>query len=103
MPDQQAKIEPYRALVVTSRGGTDEAFVSRMFAPRSGIPEDPVTGSAHCLLAPYWSRKLETQEFLVARQVSAREGLMDIIWDKEKGVCHMRGDARVIAEGQLQL
>ena len=48
-------------------------FVSRFFAPASGIPEDPVTGSAHCSLAPYWAERLGKSE-LVARQISARGG-----------------------------
>jgi PhzF family phenazine biosynthesis protein len=44
----------YRGIIVTSRGSRSD-FVSRCFAPRFGIPEDPVTGSAHCVLVPYWS------------------------------------------------
>jgi predicted PhzF superfamily epimerase YddE/YHI9 len=48
-------------------------FVSRFFAPRFGIPEDPVTGSAHCELAPYWAGKLG-KTILSARQVSRRGG-----------------------------
>lgn len=61
-----------RGTIVTARGdGCD--FVSRFFAPRLGVPEDPVTGSAHCALAPYWSRRLGKSD-LSARQVSARGG-----------------------------
>ena len=52
-------------------GGID--FVSRFFAPGVGIPEDPVTGSAHCTLIPYWARRLGRKK-LRARQVSARGG-----------------------------
>lgn len=59
--------------VIVSAPGTDVDFVSRFFAPRAGIPEDPVTGSAHCTLVPYWSRKLGKRE-LLARQVSPRTG-----------------------------
>lgn len=51
----------------------DPDFVSRVFAPQLGIPEDPVTGSAHCLLIPYWAKRLGKAE-LRARQVSARGG-----------------------------
>ena len=50
-----------------------EDFVSRFFAPQSGIPEDPVTGSAHTALTPYWSKKLGKQ-FLNAKQLSKRGG-----------------------------
>jgi PhzF family phenazine biosynthesis protein len=61
-----------RGTIVTAQGdGCD--FVSRFFAPRFGIPEDPVTGSAHCALTPYWSRRLG-KSALHARQVSARGG-----------------------------
>ncbi len=61
-----------RGVIVTARG--DEAdFVSRFFAPKYGIPEDPVTGSAHSALTPYWSAKLGKKD-LKARQVSNRGG-----------------------------
>jgi len=66
---------PARGVIVTSRtnGKSDYDFVSRFFAPQSGVPEDPVTGSAHCALTPYWSAKLGKQE-LVAYQASPRGG-----------------------------
>lgn len=53
--------------------GVEVDFVSRFFAPRAGIPEDPVTGSAHCTLIPYWAERLSRQ-VLTARQLSARGG-----------------------------
>jgi PhzF family phenazine biosynthesis protein len=59
----------------TADGNID--FVSRFFAPQLGINEDPVTGSAHCSLAPYWAAKLGKSE-LMARQVSARSGLLKL-------------------------
>jgi predicted PhzF superfamily epimerase YddE/YHI9 len=64
-----------RAVVVTARAnaGTGADFVSRCFAPRVGIPEDPVTGSAHCALAPWWSERLGRTE-LIGDQLSARGG-----------------------------
>jgi len=61
-----------RGVIVTAQG--DEVdFVSRFFAPAAGIPEDPVTGSAHCALTPYWAARLGKSS-LLARQVSARGG-----------------------------
>lgn len=60
-----------RGLVVTARGDASCDFASRFFAPQSGIPEDPATGSAHCALAPYWAAALG-RETLHARQLSAR-------------------------------
>ena len=67
-----------RGVIVTSRASTvNVEFVSRFFAPGSGIDEDPVTGSAHCCLAPYWAPKLGKTEF-VAHQLSARGGVLRI-------------------------
>ena len=61
--------------VIATAPGTDADFVSRFFAPKAGIDEDPVTGSAHCTLIPYWADRLGKSD-LVARQVSARGGLL---------------------------
>jgi len=61
-----------RGLIITARGDQSD-FVSRFFAPRVGIPEDPVTGSAHCVLIPYWGEVLGKKE-LHAFQVSKRGG-----------------------------
>jgi len=69
---------PFQGVIATSRsdeGGVD--FVSRYFAPRVGIQEDPVTGSAHSSLGPYWAEKLGVHE-LRARQVSARGGELKV-------------------------
>jgi len=60
-------------LIVTAPGDEGYDFVSRFFAPDKGVPEDPVTGSAHCALVPYWARRLGKRE-LRARQVSPRGG-----------------------------
>src|SRR2546422_3414822 len=69
---------PVQGVMVTSRAtsaGFD--FVSRYFAPRAGIPEDPVTGSAHCCLGPYWSQRLH-KDTLTAYQASARGGVVHV-------------------------
>lgn len=63
-----------RGVMVTAPG-EDVDFVSRFFAPQSGVNEDPVTGSAHCALTPYWAKELG-QASLVARQLSSRSGLV---------------------------
>ncbi len=69
---------PVRGVIVTARGSTPEFdFVSRFFAPAAGVPEDPVTGSAHCALGPYWESKLNKQSF-TAYQASARGGVMKV-------------------------
>jgi PhzF family phenazine biosynthesis protein len=59
--------------MIVTAPGDDVDFVSRFFAPALGVPEDPVTGSAHCTLVPYWSRRLG-KDALHARQISARGG-----------------------------
>jgi PhzF family phenazine biosynthesis protein len=83
-------------LIATAPGegeGPDACdFVSRFFAPAMGVPEDPVTGSAHCTLTPYWAQQTGKQSFF-ARQVSRRGGE---IW------CSLHGD-RVYLEGQAVL
>lgn len=71
--DQIARL-PCRGLIVTARGEKYD-MISRFFAPQLGIPEDPVTGSAHCSLYPYWQPKLG-QEELIAYQASARGGVI---------------------------
>jgi len=74
-PDSAAVAElPGRGLIVTA-SATEVDFVSRFFAPSCGIAEDPVTGSAHCSLTPYWAERLGRSD-LVARQLSARGGML---------------------------
>jgi len=60
-------------LIVTAKGDDGYDFVSRFFAPDKGVPEDPVTGSAHCALTPFWAKRL-SKKTLCARQVSPRGG-----------------------------
>ena len=62
-----------RGVMITAREGKDYDFISRFFAPGAGVDEDPVTGSAHCALAPYWGEKLSKTE-LTAYQASKRGG-----------------------------
>jgi len=64
---------PYRCVVISSKGSKQYDFITRVFAPSAGINEDPVTGSAHCMLAPYWNEILKKKE-LLAYQASARGG-----------------------------
>ncbi len=81
---------PYRGVIVTARASTPGFdFVSRFFAPKVGVNEDPVTGSAHCCLGPYWKKQLRKDDF-TAYQASPRGGVVRV------GV---RGD-RVLLGGQ---
>jgi PhzF family phenazine biosynthesis protein len=66
-----------RGVIVTAVGDGLHDVVSRFFAPAAGIPEDPVTGSAHTTLAPFWAERLATDDFL-AHQASARGGVMKV-------------------------
>jgi len=75
-----------RGVIITAKGEESD-FVSRFFAPKYGVNEDPVTGSAHCALIPYWSEKLGKKD-LLARQVSRRGGEL---------FCKDKGDRVVIA------
>jgi len=92
---------PVRGVMVTSRATTPGwDFVSRFFAPGSGIDEDPVTGSAHCCLTPYWSRKLGRTEF-VARQVSPRGGTLRLALEGDR--VKLRGQAVTVLTGELRV
>jgi PhzF family phenazine biosynthesis protein len=84
---------PVRGVIVTSRSAPPQFdFVSRFFAPAAGVNEDPVTGSAHCALGPYWQAKLNRCDF-TAIQASIRSGIVKL---------SVRGD-RVILRGQAVL
>lgn len=80
-PDIPALARLHERAVIATAPGTDADFVSRFFAPQLGVPEDPVTGSAHCSLIPFWSRRLGRKR-LFARQVSARGGEL---WCEDRG------------------
>jgi predicted PhzF superfamily epimerase YddE/YHI9 len=91
-----------RGIIVTSRAsspdGSGHDFVSRFFAPRSGIDEDPVTGSAHCSLAPYWAAKLG-RDSLTGWQASARGGEVRMRVAGERVV--LAGRAVTVLRGEL--
>lgn len=90
---------PVRGVIVTARS-TDPRFdfVSRFFAPGSGVDEDPVTGSAHCALTPYWAKKLGRTE-MTAYQASARGGVVHVrlAGDRVK----LGGNAVTVFRGEL--
>ena len=89
-----------RGLILTARGTGRYDFVSRFFAPKVGVNEDPVTGSAHCKLAYFWQQKLNKSEFL-AYQASPRGGeiKLSIVQDR----VHLTGKAVTILKGEWQL
>lgn len=88
-----------RGVIVTGRSATpDWDFVSRFFAPAAGIDEDPVTGSAHCCLAPFWSRRLKKTSFR-ARQISARGGELKVDLDGDR--VRLGGQAVTVLRAEL--
>ena len=86
--------------VIVTAAGTDCDFVSRFFAPRLGVPEDPVTGSAHCVLVPYWAARLGKNE-LHARQLSARGG--ELFCEARGKRVWMAGRAAKYLEGVIEI
>ena len=95
-PNMDALIKLDQSGVIVTAPGADCDFVSRFFAPRLGVPEDPVTGSAHCVLTPYWAKKFGKAK-LHARQLSARGGELfceargERVWIAGKAVKYLEG------------
>ena len=88
-----------KGLIITTKGDEEFDFYSRYFAPWVGVNEDPVTGSAHTLLYPYWSKKLN-KEVLLAKQVSKRGGVMEL-YEKD-GKLIIAGESVITFSGQFQ-
>ncbi|KAG9000348.1 hypothetical protein FRB94_011978 [Tulasnella sp. JGI-2019a] len=103
------KLASYKAIILTSSRPSSLApqakFISRIFAPAVGLPEDPVTGSAHCVLAPYWAKVLNVPSghAITARQASSRGGDLEVVWDEANARVKMRGNAIVVARGEMYI
>ncbi len=90
-----------RGVIVTARSDTPHYdFVSRFFAPGAGIDEDPVTGSAHCCLGPFWAARLGKTD-LVGYQASARGGVVRVRLEGER--VKLGGQAVTVLRGELVL
>jgi PhzF family phenazine biosynthesis protein len=89
---------PVRGVIVTARATADYDFISRFFAPGSGVDEDPVTGSSHCCLTPYWSERLGKTE-MNAYQASPRGGAIRVRLDGDR--VKLAGHAVTIFRGEL--
>ncbi len=107
-PDTLASLEPdmralasfdTRGFVVTAAADDDADFVSRFFGPGVGVPEDPVTGSAHCALGPYWADHLGRTR-LTGQQVSARGGTVGVNV-QPNGRVHLSGHAVTVFRGEV--
>ncbi|MEO7724257.1 MAG: PhzF family phenazine biosynthesis protein [Chthoniobacterales bacterium] len=99
-PDLEAVAKLDAQGLVVTAPGEDCDFVSRYFAPAAGIPEDPVTGSTHCTLIPYWSQRLGKKE-LFARQISPRGG--ELFCEDRGDRVGIGGEAVTYAEGKIYL
>jgi predicted PhzF superfamily epimerase YddE/YHI9 len=93
---------PVRGVIVTAASASPEFdFVSRFFAPAVGVNEDPVTGSAHCCLAPFWAGRLGKTE-MVAYQASARGGVVRVRLDPGAERVLLGGQAVTVLVGELR-
>lgn len=99
-PDHAAlgRIRGTRGVIVTAPGTAGADFVSRFFAPAAGVDEDPVTGSAHCCLAPYWAERLG-RTALVGYQASKRGGTVHVELDGDR--VRLGGRAVTVLRGEL--
>lgn len=88
-------------IVTQASKNSNETFKSRVFAPAVGISEDPVTGSAHSLLGPYWAARLDFDNEMLGRQVSKREG--EIWINLDKNTAKLKGNAVIVHKGVLLL
>jgi len=94
-------VQPVRGTIVTAQATTAGVdFVSRFFAPQSGVDEDPVTGSAHCALAPWWSERLG-RTAMTGRQLSVRGGTVGVRLSGAR--VHLLGTCVTVLEGRLRL
>ena len=87
-------------LIATAKGDEGYDFVSRFFAPDKGVPEDPVTGSAHCALTPFWAKRL-SRKTLKARQVSPRGG--DLVCTDEGARTVISGPCALYMTGEISV
>jgi len=92
-PDFDLLKQLQKSVIITAQSNNKKYdFVSRMFAPNLGINEDPVTGSAHCYLAPYWGKKLN-KNILTGLQISYRPGSI---------ICELLNDSRILLKGHAR-
>jgi PhzF family phenazine biosynthesis protein len=99
-PNMEKLMTIDRFAVIVTAPGRDCDFVSRFFAPAKGVAEDPVTGSAHCTLIPYWSKRLGRTK-LHARQISRRGGEL---WCEDRGArVKIAGNAVTYLEGEIEV
>ena len=97
-PDFAALKRQGDTMLIATAPGTDSDIVSRVFVPGGGVDEDPVTGSAHCLLTPFWAERLGRRAFS-AFQASARGGRLGCLLEGDRAV--LTGQCRTVIEGRF--
>jgi predicted PhzF superfamily epimerase YddE/YHI9 len=95
-----ARLKQFDRLVMVTAPGREHAVVSRVFASYHGIDEDPVTGSAHAALVPFWAKRLGRDEF-TALQASERSGILHCRLAGDRVI--LGGHCRTVIAGQFQL
>jgi PhzF family phenazine biosynthesis protein len=100
LKDVAMEIGAGSVLATAPGGGAPYDMVSRFFAPYYGVPEDPVTGSAHCALTPFWAKRLK-KNVLKARQASARGG--DLICTDDGSRTLIQGDCALYLTGEIEV
>ncbi len=98
--EKMESLEAWGVMITARSASKDIDFVSRFFAPRKGVQEDPVTGSAHCALGPYWAKKLGKNK-LKAYQASERGGYLDVNVEGER--VKLLGSAVTVIEGKIYI
>lgn len=98
--EKLAKVNEHAVIITAPSDQPDVDFVSRFFVPNYGIAEDPVTGSAHCTLIPYWAERLG-KTTLNARQISSRTGDLKCTYLKESGRVYIAGYAITYLKGSI--
>lgn len=103
-PEAFMPLAPESKVIMFTQLSTNpsESFRTRVFIPSHGIPDDPVTGSGHALLGPYWSAKLKT-DTMVGKQVSKRTGLLGVQLNREAKTVKLQGHGVVVAKGDIFL
>ncbi|MET8995233.1 PhzF family phenazine biosynthesis protein [Amycolatopsis sp. NPDC004169] len=99
-PDLGKLEDTWTGRLLVTAPGDETDYVSRFFAPGVGIDEDPVTGSAHCILSPYWSERMNRKE-LTGEQASSRGGIVKTRQDGDR--VHLAGQAVTVLSGELHV
>ncbi|KAI9138273.1 phenazine biosynthesis protein PhzF family protein, partial [Paraphysoderma sedebokerense] len=97
---EMAKLKTRAVVITTKSANPSYDIISRVFAPAAGVPEDPVTGSAHCLLAPYWCQKFGKSTLTAFQAYPDRGGVLYLRWIDD-GRVYLEGESITVMKGVL--